>query len=83
MRVEGYEVTPEQISAALAFMDRMDGPMHLPFTRNDLFEHLTQVGVPCVGYTVAYRVADRIIQKERKAGHIEFIRGIGWVKKDK
>lgn len=72
MKVYGVEITPAQINTAVSRMK--DGP----FVAAWIEDELKLYGVPD---HVAYRAADRIIQRERKAGHIMFNGGV-WVRKE-
>lgn len=65
MNVHGVEITAEQIDKANQRM--MEGP----FTAYQIIVTLERAGVPDKG-DVAMRAADRLIQKARKAGKIEF-----------
>ena len=62
MIVQGHTVTPEQEAAALA-------AMRAPFMAACVARVVAAAGVPSADYT-ANRVADRLIQRERKAGRI-------------
>lgn len=61
--VEGVVITPEHIAPALSVMRRYR------FTANDVIGSLTKAGVPL---PQARRAADRLIQRQRKAGEIVF-----------
>lgn len=73
-------VTAEQVAAALAAMQG-------EFTKNDVAAALIRAGVPPLyepnrrnsGYFVADRAADRLLQKERKAGRVGAFAGRRWV----
>lgn len=67
MRVEGVEIAEETIQKALnAQRDRK-----APFTFYALTAALWEAGVP---KHPAYRCADRVLQRERKAGRMRFVR---------
>lgn len=65
MNVHGVEITEDQIEQAHRRM------MEAPFTANQIIATLERAGVPDKG-DVAMRAADRLIQKARKAGKVEF-----------
>ncbi len=65
MNVHGVEITEEQIEKARQRM--MEGP----FTALQIIVVLERAGVPGNG-DVAMRAADRLVQKNRKAGKIAF-----------
>lgn len=66
MMVNGYEV-PRQIEDALMRRMRMERD---PFRAQDLQLIAESGGAPVLG--VSNRIADRLIQRERKAGNILF-----------
>lgn len=66
MVVNGVEITPEQIEAGKARM--MKGGS---FTFFDVQCALRDAGVTEAN-SVAYRAADRLVQKQRKAGLVHF-----------
>jgi len=70
MRVLGVTVTPAIERACMA---RMRAGW---FTAAQLADVVW--GAPKVSYDTSYRVADRLIQRERKAGHI-VRHGRGWI----
>lgn len=61
--VEGVVIEEHQVAAAISVMRRYR------FTVGDVVDALRKSGVPSVQ---AYRGADRLIQRERKAGMIVF-----------
>ena len=63
MKVLGHEITDEQIAAGLAVMSGH-------FRLITVVGSLVRAGVPADGY-VANRAANRLLQRERKAGRIE------------
>lgn len=73
MLVEGHEVTAaQQEAASRAFVEVL--ALSSPRTSGALEQALIQQGVP---HAPAYRAADRLLQKLRKAGYISFGRS-GW-----
>lgn len=70
MIIKGHEVTARQQQAA---RDVMRGE----FNAHDVRNALARAGVPTEGYVVE-RVADRIMQQERKAGRVEAVHGRTW-----
>lgn len=77
MNVHGYEVTDAQVEACLRRM-RLDW-----FCNYQLVQAAEKAGVPkSVGMSYenrapAYRLVDRLIQRERKAGNLAKV-GRGW-----
>ena len=82
MKIEGVEITQEQIDAALIVMGHKDGGLFLPFTCDDVERALIRAGVPGpIKVGPSYRATDRILQRERNAGRIKWMGGsIGWIK---
>ena len=70
MKVLGYTVSPETEAACLARMRKGW------FTAAQLADVVW--GAPKMSYDTSYRVADRLIQRERKAGRIKR-HGKGWL----
>lgn len=66
MNVHGFEITEEQQNACILAMNKR-------FNASDIELVAIQAGVPRFhdGNGIAYRVADRIIQRQRKAGKIK------------
>ncbi len=71
MKIEGEVVTEAQIDAGLAAMSK-DG-----FTAKDV--EMAMLAAGC-SEAAAYRGSDRLLQRERRAGRIKFVRGTGWVR---
>jgi hypothetical protein len=71
MKIEGEVVTEAQIAAGLAAMNNDGGG----FGYNQVKAAMIAAGCPA---DTAYRAADRLLQRERRAGRIEFVRGKGW-----
>ena len=69
MKVCGYTVSPETEAACLARMRKEW------FTALQVADTANDLGVP---FAKDYRFADRLIQRERKAGRIERY-GKGWI----
>lgn len=79
MKVQGIEITTEQISAGLAVMTKK------VFTKNDVLAALCKAGVP---YSVpngsrhptivGERAADSLLQRERRAGRIKAVTNRTW-----
>lgn len=70
MKVYGYEVPQEVIDACLARMRTGSA-----FTSIDIARAAVAAGAPYWNNReeyVAHRIADRLLQRERKAGRIEF-----------
>lgn len=79
MKVFGIEITEAQQQAAIDRMRLIAGERGV-FESHHVEQGLTESGVPrWAGPSdpVAMRAADRIIQRERKAGRIKWA-GIGW-----
>jgi hypothetical protein len=70
MRVLGTEITDEQIAAGVA-------AMRGHFRMADVFGALQRAGVKGTG--VADRAADRLLQRERKAGRIRAVNNRLWI----
>lgn len=70
MTVYGVEVTDEQQAAGVAAMSGS-------FTMMDVLGALAQAGVPA-RRGVAARAADRLLQRERKAGRIRAVNNKNW-----
>lgn len=68
MKVQGHEITQEQIDACLARMKKQ------PF---QLYQLVSAMYVAGVHGNAVERFADRMIQRERKAGNIA-LRGRDW-----
>jgi hypothetical protein len=68
--VYGFTPTPEQMASALEYMQRVC------FTHSVLQDRFHRMGIS--GDGVAHRLADRLIQRERKAGNIHQIRHAVW-----
>lgn len=68
MRVFGESVTQSQVEAMKAVMQGR-------FLLADVMEAASNAGLK---YRVYYRAIDRLLQKERKAGRIEYIGGGVW-----
>ena len=66
MRVDGEEITAAQIERALGEISGSGDP----FTFRDLIGALCRVGV---SRGASDRAADRILQRERKAGRIDWV----------
>ncbi|MGO8211806.1 hypothetical protein ACC782_33540 [Rhizobium ruizarguesonis] len=64
MKIDGHEITEQQVDEAVADVAGVGG-----FKARDLEEALLTVGAPT---EAAYRGADRILQRLRKRGHISF-----------
>jgi hypothetical protein len=78
MIVEGYEVPRSIEDAAVAEIRRRSG-----FSASEIIAFLHRAGVPPRPVLAAHgewgpahRIADRILQRERRAGRIEFRRGL-------
>lgn len=70
MRTHGVTITPEQEAAAIARM--REGP----FVSRNIEGALTRAGVVDVDrFPVVMRTADKLLQRERKAGRIRFEAG--------
>jgi len=67
----GYTLPADVEAGALAFMRQSS-----PFRALDLFHALRRLGVPEAN-DVAYRLADRLLQRERKRGSLE-VRAAAW-----
>lgn len=70
MKVYGYDVTQEQIKAGLAAMAGQ-------FRMTEVVGAMMRAGVPDRG-AIAGRAADRLLQKERKAGRIRAVNNKLW-----
>lgn len=66
MKVQGTEISEDIIEQALAAL-----PSGNSFIAIELITRLLRLGVPAEN-DVAMRCADRVLQRERKAGRIEF-----------
>lgn len=73
MKVYGVEITEKQQHAALVVMRR-----HRIFIAKQVQEALIVAGVPKTSHrnSIAIRAADKLIQRERKAGWIIYHRGL-------
>lgn len=74
MITAGYEMPAEIEDQALAYLA---DPKSYPLKYSDLVGRLTRFGVPmapvtqsATGWSPAYRIADKLLQRERKAGRI-------------
>ncbi|HYB97560.1 MAG TPA: hypothetical protein VEC57_00305 [Candidatus Limnocylindrales bacterium] len=81
MTQNGVIITPEQEAAILEAMVGV-------FTFNDVRAAATRAGIGAFGMGVRYaspsRVADRLLQRERRAGRVRFLgQREGWVKIEK
>ena len=76
MNVRGIEITQEQIDVAVSRMKSVE------FSFFEIVKLLEKAGVPGAD-GVSDRAADRLIQRERKAGNVRYI-GKSWfpVKQD-
>jgi hypothetical protein len=70
MKVRGYELTDEQITAGVA-------AMRDTFVMMDIVGALSRAGVP-TAHWIANRAADRLLQNERKAGRIYAVNNKNW-----
>lgn len=69
MRVYGHEISDEQLQAGRAAMCGQ-------FRMLDVVGALERAGVP--GFEVSSRAGDRLLQKERSAGHIRAVNHKLW-----
>lgn len=67
MKVDGDEIPEETIRTALAFLLAREDP----FTHHELMRALRGKGVAAAR---SYRCADRVLQRERKAGRLRCTR---------
>lgn len=75
MNILGYEVAAELLAAAVIWMSTRNKG----FTALELEVYVSTFGgVPRDGKGTAMRVADRLIQRERKTGNIAFGRDRLW-----
>lgn len=75
MKILGFEVTPEIETACLERMRRG------PFTAGAISMAALRAGAPNDAKWTHARIADRLIQRERKAGNITFDgRAWSWVR---
>jgi len=72
MKVQGYEVTPEIENACLSAMQG-------EFRALQIAQAAIRAGVPDRGSSIPDRVADRLLQRERKAGRIKRV-GNRWLR---
>lgn len=76
MKAGGVEATEEQMAAGVARMRLKVNGEYALFAARDITEALVRSGVPAVvgrfrsDCWVAMRIADRLIQQERRAGNI-------------